>query len=975
MASCTTGQWASTAPQLKLTVSEKSSTDTSVTYSWTLQYIASSAANTSTARAFTAVIDGATVYNSTYSIDGKKGTYTVKSGTKTINKGTSARTVSFSCTAAWKLTWSGTYCASKSASGSFSIAKKTSYTVSYNANGGSGAPSSQTKWHGTNLTLSSTVPTKSGYTFLGWSTSSTATSATYSAGASYTANAAATLYAIWRKTISLTYSANGGTGGPGTVSANVYNSTTTYTFTISSTAPTKSGYTFMGWSTANDTSVEYSSGNTYALSANATLYAVWRKAITVSYNVNGGSGTVAAQTGYAYNAATSTSITISNTKPTRTYYNFLGWSTASNASTATYKSGTAYSFSSNVTLYAVWELAYVKPRITDVSIVRCDDTGKAADDGTYALVNFNWATDQTVTSVQVTWENSVYTHTAASGTMGIISNLKLGDGTLSIENKYTFTITVTDSLGSTSISVTLPAMTFLIDFLNGGKGISFGKPADKEGFECEFPAKFNNAVYGKVYGLGVLPEIPAKSDLNNYKEPGVYAVKSDTNAKTITNIPAQISGVLIVSSGLGGTIDVNKTDGWQYVRQQYIPYTISSNPSYERHILQSGTATWTYGAWMRNARIAYDSSGYPMIDADKDGWIRTPTSGLIPNVSGTSGSVGTSSWRFNIGYFASTNLVASGTSWIGGKTMGSAPIQINTQLSSGSYHPIMWMKTYSSHIVNLGGYINNFGVYGILSSQTANTTNWQTYWDCTNGNLVHNQGLYMANNKIIYGTNTSGTRLEAINLCSSSNNLSLGYGGYVNAAGASYLYGNNIYFTAASGGRIYIQSASTLNHQMNLGSTKASDGNNYYINNNATARFNSLKYASSGGYSSRRYKNNIEYRDTEYWHDAVMKMKPCTYYYNNDNETKRLGLIAEDLVDLIPELVGIDEDGLPSSVEYGSLTIPLIGEVQYLNNEVIANREVINALKSKVSEQDEIIKSQDERIAKLEALVQQLLKQ
>ena len=72
------------------------------------------------------------------------------------------------------------------------------YTVTYNANGGSGAPESQTAISGMNLTLSSTVPTKAGYTFLGWSTSNTATTATYSKGATYTANKSATLYAVWK---------------------------------------------------------------------------------------------------------------------------------------------------------------------------------------------------------------------------------------------------------------------------------------------------------------------------------------------------------------------------------------------------------------------------------------------------------------------------------------------------------------------------------------------------------------------------------------------------------------------------------------------------------------------------------------------------------------------------------------------------------------------------------------------------------
>ena len=74
-----------------------------------------------------------------------------------------------------------------------------SYTISYNANGGSGAPSSQTKWHTTNLKLSSTTPTRTGYTFQGWSTSSSATSASYSAGGTFTTNASTTLYAVWAK--------------------------------------------------------------------------------------------------------------------------------------------------------------------------------------------------------------------------------------------------------------------------------------------------------------------------------------------------------------------------------------------------------------------------------------------------------------------------------------------------------------------------------------------------------------------------------------------------------------------------------------------------------------------------------------------------------------------------------------------------------------------------------------------------------
>ena len=84
-------------------------------------------------------------------------------------------------------------------SSKFNIKYVKLYTVSYNANGGSGAPGSQTKKHGTNLTLSSTKPTKTGYSFLGWGTSSTTSTVAYKPGGTYTSNSNITLYAVWEK--------------------------------------------------------------------------------------------------------------------------------------------------------------------------------------------------------------------------------------------------------------------------------------------------------------------------------------------------------------------------------------------------------------------------------------------------------------------------------------------------------------------------------------------------------------------------------------------------------------------------------------------------------------------------------------------------------------------------------------------------------------------------------------------------------
>ena len=89
-----------------------------------------------------------------------------------------------------------------------------SYSISYSANGGSGAPSSVSVDFGSKITLSENIPTRKGYTFMGWSESSTSSVATYQAGDEYTMDTAGNivLYAVWRtNTVTIAYNVNGGT--------------------------------------------------------------------------------------------------------------------------------------------------------------------------------------------------------------------------------------------------------------------------------------------------------------------------------------------------------------------------------------------------------------------------------------------------------------------------------------------------------------------------------------------------------------------------------------------------------------------------------------------------------------------------------------------------------------------------------------------------------------------------------------------
>lgn len=414
MASASTTVVSGTSPYVSLTITEYSRTDTTLTISYVLKYHATYAASTSVNKSYSIVIDGSTVKSGSYNIDGKTGTHTIASGTKTITRETSAKSVTCSASFSFNLTWSGTAMGVKTCSLTYSIPYRSAYAIKFNANGGSGAPSTQNKWHDISTTLSSTKPTRTGYTFKGWGTSASDTSVDYAPGASYTANKSITLYAIWSPyTYAVTYNANGGTGAPS-------NQTKKY----------------------------------------------------------------------------GTTLKLSSVEPTRTNYAFIGWGTSASAKTVAYAAGANYTANAAIALYAIWELNYTKPRITSFSITRCTSDGSASDEGTYALVKFDWACDRTVSKVVIECADAngyvTPTNVTASGISGTVNKI-IGAGGLSNEGTYTIRVVVEDAVGRSTATKTLSGIVLLIDCLRGGNGIAFGKPAQMEGYaDFGWDAHFDN---------------------------------------------------------------------------------------------------------------------------------------------------------------------------------------------------------------------------------------------------------------------------------------------------------------------------------------------------------------------------------------------------------------------------------------------------------------------------------------------------
>lgn len=265
-----------------------------------------------------------------------------------------------------------------------------SYTISYNANGGSGSPGSQTKTHGTDLKLSSTKPTRSGYTFVNWNTKSDGSGTNYASGATYNTNANITLYAIWKTNSSggdtttkytVSYNANGGSGVPG-------NQVKTHgsNLKLSSTKPTRSGYTFVNWNTKGDgTGKSYVPGATYSTDANLTLYAIWKtnasggpvtKKYTIKFDANGGTGTTK-EVVCDYGSK----CTLTGNAFTRDGYEFTGWNTKSDGNGVSYRDREVVKDLSSVdgaivTLYAKWKANDIDVEEHVITFIHNDGTNR-----------------------------------------------------------------------------------------------------------------------------------------------------------------------------------------------------------------------------------------------------------------------------------------------------------------------------------------------------------------------------------------------------------------------------------------------------------------------------------------------------------------------------------------------------------------------------------------------------------------------
>ncbi|MDR0372564.1 MAG: tail fiber domain-containing protein [Nitrososphaerota archaeon] len=121
-------------------------------------------------------------------------------------------------------------------------------------------------------------------------------------------------------------------------------------------------------------------------------------------------------------------------------------------------------------------------------------------------------------------------------------------------------------------------------------------------------------------------------------------------------------------------------------------------------------------------------------------------------------------------------------------------------------------------------------------------------------------------------------------------------------------------------------------------------------------------YAMSNGVlttssSSERYKENIEVLKDSSW---IYELKPVSFEWKDSERKKtdgtQIGLIAEKVYALCPELAWTDDQGRPEGVHYEKLAVPMLAEMQKLRNEtdelkakLAVMQECLNKLELKVA--------------------------
>jgi len=507
------------------------------------------------------------------------------------------------------------------------------YTITYNVNGGVNGPVNQDKETGESVTISSTVPTRTGYTFSGWNTIADGSGTSYSAGTSYSTDADLILYAVWTpNTYTIGYNANGGSGTTNATTCSYGKSCT-----LTSNTFTKTGYTFIGWTDSETgTEVVYEDGYTillYNQTSNMTLYALWKiNTYTVSYNANYGTGEPSDQV-----KTYGETLTLSETVPTREKHRFVEWNTKADGSGTSYQPGDSYSSESNITLFAIWSLKTdaVCPMITGYSGAYDGDahsitvTGGSGGTIKYSTDNTNWSTTKPTltdagtltTYVMVEADGSHNSVTCSSETITINKSPTATTGSCAslTYNGSAQTLASGGSYVSYSNNSGTNATSYMVD-VTSDSNHTFSDGAESKTLSCSIAQKSATMTVSPTSLSITMTSSGSGSFTYTYDGDGsVTCSSSNTNVATCS-VNTSTKTVTVTAKAAGSaTITVSAAAGTNYkATSKTVSVTVSMQTYTVSYNACSGTGipnnqTKTYGETLQLSSTIPTRTGYTFL--------------------------------------------------------------------------------------------------------------------------------------------------------------------------------------------------------------------------------------------------------------------------------------------------------------------------------------------------------------------------
>jgi hypothetical protein len=309
------------------------------------------------------------------------------------------------------------------------------------------------------------------------------------------------------------------------------------------------------------------------------------------------------------------------------------------------------------------------------------------------------------------------------------------------------------------------------------------------------------------------------------------------------------------------------------------------------------------------------------------------------------------------GYWAGSSNTGSYNTFLGylaGHGNNSANYNIFIGDRAGYYNSAGYCNTFLGHAA---GYSNNVGYYNTFTGYLAGYNNVYGHDNTFSGYRAGASnnggggntfiGSYAGQNNTDGGANTFlGTSAGNANT-TGNYNVFIGYQAGYSETGSNKLYIDNdgsgaLIYGDFSAGRVGI-ALTDPTEALDVQGTARLRGMGSSTGTEVVADGNGKLWKLS---SSRRYKTNIETLDAET--DSVLNLRPVRFEYKETGQ-KDIGLIAEEVEKISPDLVVYDGQDRPDAVKYDRISLYLIGVVKEMKAENELLRQRVDVLEKKIN--------------------------